>query len=223
MPPILAEHVMFDLDGTLVDTREAVEACYRHVFATVLEQEFPPAVIDGHVLYAMRPVEVFSVVAPDQMARCLDAYQQQYPAASTSMILFDGAREIIDAIRAAGRKPSLVTNKGLERTLIDLARAGIEPGSFVAVVTAEDTTERKPHPAPILLGLERAGAAARDAVYIGDGPHDVVAAHAAGVRAIAVTYGFYTRAELSTLGADRVVGDIPELAGALGLSLEVPA
>jgi phosphoglycolate phosphatase-like HAD superfamily hydrolase len=221
MPPILAEHVMFDLDGTLADTRKAVENCYRHVFGTVLKQAFPPPSIDAHLLYAMRPVEVFGVVAPDQVELCLDAYQRQYPAASASMILFGGARELILAITAAGRKPSLVTNKGLARTLIDLERAKIDVASFVAVVTAEDTIERKPHPAPILLGLKRAGSAATDAVYVGDGPHDVVAAQAAGISSIAVTYGFYSAAEMSSLGADQVAHDIPELARILGVDLRM--
>ncbi|MCB8882596.1 HAD hydrolase-like protein [Acidisoma cellulosilytica] len=223
MPPILVEHVIFDLDGTLVDTRKAVEECYRYVFTTVLRQTFPPSSIDAHVLYAMRPLEVFSIIAPELASLCFDAYQRQYPSASAEVILYDGARDLILAVLDAGRKPSLVTNKGLARTLIDLDRAGIDLASFTAVVTAEDTADRKPHPAPILLGLQRAKAAAADAVYIGDAPHDVAAAQAAGTRSIAVTYGFYSRAEMSAVGADLVVHDIPELASALGLDVKASA
>ncbi|WP_284945951.1 HAD family hydrolase [Acidisoma cladoniae] len=221
MATILSKHVIFDLDGTLIDSRKAVEACYRHVFKTVLRRVFPPANIDPHIFYAMRPAEVFGLVTPDRVATCLEAYQRHYPEAAAMLILFDGARELIAAIIAADRIPSLVTNKGLARTLIDLDRAGIDVRAFRAIVTAEDTVERKPHPAPILLGLERAGARAADAVYVGDGPHDVISAQAAGTRAIAVTYGFYTATEMSVLGADCVVHDLPQLAQALGLNLEV--
>jgi phosphoglycolate phosphatase-like HAD superfamily hydrolase len=111
-----------------------------------------------------------------------------------------------------------VTNKGIERTLIDLRVAGIQAETFAAIVTAEDTVERKPHPAPILLGLERAGAVAADAIYVGDGPQDIWAARNAGMPVIAVAYGFYDRAALSPLDPDRLVDTPGALSEALGVA-----
>ena len=76
---------------------------------------------------------------------------------------------------------------------------------------------RKPHPAPILLGLKRAGASAEDAIYVGDGPQDVLAARAAGMECIAVTYGFYKSDELTGLDPFAIASTMAELAEKLGV------
>ncbi len=212
---ITAAHVLFDLDGTLIDTRAAVTECYRRVFRAELEQDFPPAGIDPHELFAMRPPELFSRMAPDRAEALHAAYRSTYASCLPLVRNFPGARELVLDLAASGRHPSLVTNKGLDRTRLDLQAIGLDPGVFTAIVTAEDTVARKPDPAPILLGLQRAGAQAADAVYVGDGPHDVQAARAAGMQAIAVTYGFYDRPTLLATGPQLIVASIAELAAAL--------
>lgn len=211
-----ARHVLFDLDGTLVDTRAAVECCYRKVFANTLKQPFPPTGLPAD-LYAMRPAEVFNLVAPDRAEELYEAYRTNYPKCTDQVRVFEGTIDLIRDLIADRRKPSLVTNKGIERTLIDLSVAGISPEDFAAIVTAEDTVERKPHPAPVLLGLERAGAQASDAIYVGDGPQDVLAARAAGMECIAVTYGFYDLEELASHEPAEFAGSIAELGEKLGL------
>ncbi|MAC77419.1 MAG: serine phosphatase [Rhodobacteraceae bacterium] len=219
MTPIREPHVLFDLDGTLVDTRDAVTACYQSVFASHLDQPFPPDTLTGE-LFAMRPREVFAQVAPDRIEELYTAYQSAYDDASRLVRTFDGAADLIRALAASGRKPSLVTNKGRARTRTDLGVSGIDPGLFAAIVTAEDTEERKPKPAPILLGLDRAGGSADAAVYVGDGPQDILAARAAGMGCIAVSYGFYPVETLTALDPLAMVGSIAELAAALGQELE---
>jgi phosphoglycolate phosphatase-like HAD superfamily hydrolase len=211
-----ARHVLFDLDGTLVDTRAAVECCYRKVFANTLKQPFPPTGLPAD-LYAMRPAEVFNIIAPDRAEELYEAYRTSYPQCTDQVRVFEGASDLIRGLIADGRKPSLVTNKGIERTLIDLSVAGIAPDDFAAIVTAEDTVERKPHPAPVLLGLERAAAKASDAIYVGDGPQDVLAARAAGMECIAVTYGFYSLDELKPHDPAEIAGSMAELAEKLDL------
>jgi phosphoglycolate phosphatase-like HAD superfamily hydrolase len=210
-------YVLFDLDGTLIDSRAAVTECYRRVFRTHLGQDFPPPEIDGTELFAMRPPELFGHVAPDRVKDLHDAYRATYPSCAHLVRRFAGASELVLALVARGRRVGLVTNKGLQRTLLDLRTIGLDPAVFGVIVTAEDTTARKPDPAPILLGLERAGAHADDAVYVGDGPHDVEAAHAAGMPAIAVTYGFFDRATLTGLAPLHIAASIAELAEVLGL------
>ena len=213
-----AKHVLFDLDGTLVDTRAAVEACYRTVFEKHGDAPFSPADLPAD-LFAMRPREVFAIVAPDRVDELYAAYQDAYPDCVDHVGVFPGVAELITALRAAGRVPSLVTNKGLARTHIDLAVAGIAPDRFAVIVTAEDTPERKPHPAPILTGLQRAGADAAQAIYVGDGPQDILAARAAGMDCIAVSYGFYDREKLAALNPAAIVDNILELSRALSLDM----
>lgn len=211
------KHVLFDLDGTLVDTRAAVVGSYTRVFREKLDSDFPPVDFPVADLFAMRPAEVFALVAPDRIEELHEAYREAYPGCSNLVKVFDGIADMVRALVRDGRTPSLVTNKGLERTLIDLGVAGIDPAVFSAIVTAEDTVERKPHPAPILLGLERAGASAEDAIYVGDGPQDILAARAAGMAVVGVTYGFYDRTLLEPYMPDELVDSVEGLSAALGI------
>ena len=215
----LKTHILFDLDGTLVDTRAAVTECYTTVFREELGTAFPPAGFPVGELFAMRPPEVFATVAPDRVEHLHAAYRKAYPRCSALVKVFPGVRELIRGLRAAGRKPSIVTNKGLERTLIDLGVAGIPAEAFEVIVTAEDTVDRKPHPAPILFGLDKAHAQAADAIYVGDGPQDILAARAAGLEAVAVTYGFYPGEVVAALDPDIVVDDVEALGRVFGVAI----
>lgn len=212
----LRTHILFDLDGTLVDTRAAVMECYAIVFREQLNSVLPPRDFPVTDLFAMRPPEVFALVAPTRVEELHAAYRNAYPRCAPHVKVFAGIREMLFDLRNSGRKLSIVTNKGIERTLIDLDVAGIPPESFEAIVTAEDTVERKPHPAPILLGLQKASAAPADAIYVGDGPQDVQAARSAGLQAVAVSYGFYARDLLAAHGPDALVDSVGELAAVLG-------
>lgn len=211
--------VLFDLDGTLVDTRDAVEASYRMVFDRHLDSPFPPPGLPGE-LFAMRPREVFTVVAPDRVEALYAAYEEAYPQNLSHVRVFEGAAALIRGLNAAGRRPGLVTNKGRPRTLTDLQVAGIAVDDLSVLVTAEDTELRKPDPAPILHALDLLGLLPEQALYVGDGPQDVKAAQAAGMDCVAVTYGFYDSAKLVACQPAALAGSIAELAKALGLALE---
>jgi len=211
--------VFFDLDGTLVDTRAAVLECYTRVYREHLGADFPPASIPPGDVFAMRPAELFAKVAPDREAELYEAYRDTYPTCIDRIAIFPQVAEMIASLIESGRKPGLVTNKGLERTLIDLSVAGIPESAFCTIVTAEDTFERKPDPAPILLALERTGALPGDGVYVGDGPQDILAARAAGMPCIALTYGFYAREDLLPYAPDALVDNPRDLAAVLGAKL----
>lgn len=211
--------VFFDLDGTLVDTRAAVLECYTRVYREHLHADFPPASIPAGEVFAMRPAELFARVAPDRVAELYEAYRVTYPSCIDRIAIFPRVAEMIGSLVESGRKPGLVTNKGLERTLIDLSVAGIPESAFCTIVTAEDTVERKPDPAPILLALERTGASPGDGVYVGDGPQDILAARAAGMPCVALTYGFYGREDLLPYAPDALVDNARDLAAVLGADL----
>jgi len=213
------KHVLFDLDGTLIDSRATVTASYANVFREHLNGQFPPPQIPAALVYAMRPLELFRVVDETRAAQLADAYQAAYPDFVHLVTLFPGALELVRGLVAHGRHPSLVTNKSLSRTQLDLQAVGLDITLFTAVVTAEDTAARKPDPAPILLGLKRAQADAADAVYVGDAPHDIQAAHAAGLPGIGVTYGFYTRADIAPCQPEHLVHSVAELGAVLQIPL----
>lgn len=211
--------IFFDLDGTLVDTRAAVLECYTRVYREHLNADFPPASIPPGEVFAMRPAELFAKAAPDRGEELYEAYRSTYPDCVDKVAIFPRVAEMIGSLIESGRKPGLVTNKGLERTLIDLSVAGISPDVFCTIVTAEDTVKRKPDAAPILLALERTGASAAEATYVGDGPQDILAARAAGMPCVALTYGFYTREELLPYAPDALVENTHDLAAVLGVNL----
>lgn len=212
-------HVLFDFDGTLVDSRAAITECYCRVFQAHLSQDFPPPGFELGAIYAMRPEEFFTLFAPGRANELVAAYQGSYAEASKGLLkLVDGADSMLAALVRSGKQPSLVTTKGLARVQLDLERVGIDINCFAAIVTAEDTVERKPHPAPITMGLQRAGADSRNALYVGDGPQDVYAARSSGLPAVAVTYGFYPRHELAKSAPDAWADSIPDLEVLLGIS-----
>jgi HAD superfamily hydrolase (TIGR01509 family) len=211
--------VLFDLDGTLVDTRDAVVASYRMVFDRHLGGAFPPTGLPAE-LFAMRPREVFAHVAPDRVEALYAAYEAAYPQCLAQIRIFAGAAALIQRLQESGRKPGLVTNKGRPRTLIDLSVAGIDAAALSVLVTAEDTERRKPDPAPIRHALALLGLAPEQALYVGDGPQDIRAARAAGMECIAVSYGFYPAETLAALRPAALAASVPALASALGLALE---
>ena len=132
LPPLLLGRKVLDLDARMEalcgwargrgDTRAAVTECYSIVFREELGMGFPPADFPIGELFAMRPPEVFAIAAPDRVEALHAAYRAAYPRCTALVKVFDGVRELILGLRDSGRKPSIVTNKGLERTLIDLGR-----------------------------------------------------------------------------------------------------
>lgn len=209
--PLAATDVLLDLDGTLIDSRPAVAAAYRHAFSTVLnDPSWREADVDE--LLVERLLEVCERVAGTRAAACASAYDQFYREHGDDLVrAFPGARELIDGLHARGIATSLVTNKGRTRLGADLRRARLTEGDFTAIVVAEDTVQRKPHPAPIQLALRRLGRSPEAAIYVGDGPHDIEAATAAGVAAVGVDYGYYGAAALRARAPLAVISSPLEL------------
>jgi phosphoglycolate phosphatase len=150
--------------------------------------------------------------APRLTPRFLALYE---PNAARSTRPYPGVPETLRALKARGLRTAVVTNKPERATREILASLDLAP--LIEVVVGGDTApERKPHPAPVLLALERLAVAPAEAVMVGDNHHDVSAARAAGVRAIAVTYG-YSHVPHAELGAERLIATFPELLAALEL------
>jgi len=120
---------------------------------------------------------------------------------------------VLERLGTAGRRMAVVTSKS--HPTVDLA-FDVLPirHHFAAVIAAEDTTRHKPDPEPVRAALERLGAGAAGAVYVGDAPFDIHAGRAAGVATVAVTWGFFSRSALAETGPDLVVETPAELLAA---------
>jgi len=206
--------VLFDWDGTLVNTAEASYRCYVELFRSygiafdreAYQRTYSP---NWHRTYSALGLPEGRWAEAD--ARWLDHYGRE------QVLLIEGAREAVVRVREAGLMAGLVTSGDCTRVGRELAALDMAP-LFHVVVCSEDIVNRKPHPEALLLALDRLGLRPPQAAYVGDSPEDVQMARAAGVRAIGVPGGFPNR---EALGRERP--DVLAATLAQGLSAVLPA
>jgi pyrophosphatase PpaX len=203
--------VLFDFDGTLIDSGAMILASMRHAATTVLGREIPEAdlmaAVGGPGLVAqMRALDEERV---DDLVR---VYREHNEPLHESLEPCGGIEDVLEALHLARRRLAIVTAK--RHATVELAFEVLPQlrRYFELVVGAEDTERHKPDPAPLLHALERLAALHEEAAYVGDSPFDVRAAKAAGVFAVAVTWGRIHSAErLAAEEPDALVHDAEEL------------
>lgn len=203
--------VLFDLDGTLLDTIPHILASFRYATETVLGAALPDDVL----------IENVGVPLPQQMRlltddeataeRLLAAYREFNHATHDEMArLYDGTLETLEALAACGPPMGVVTSKSTA-----MARRGLDlfglTRFFRVVVTADDTARHKPDPEPLLYAANALGVEASRCLYVGDSPHDIAAGRAAGALTAAAPWGVSSRARLEEAGPDVVLGDVRDV------------
>jgi pyrophosphatase PpaX len=206
--------VLFDLDGTLIDSGAAILASFHHATETVLGRRFADDVVmasvGGHGI--RRQMAAFD---PDRVDELVDAYRAHNLDRYRQIRLFPGIDAVLERLRDDGRKLGVVTVKS--RVTVELTFQLLPLGSFFkTIVTGDDVEHHKPEPDALLLALERLGTEAGSAAYVGDSPFDIEAAKAAGMGAIAVTWGgIHGRDRLEPEEPDALVDRPGELLGVL--------
>ena len=204
--------VLFDLDGTVIDSGPIILASMRHAAETVVGGEFTDAdllkAVGGPGLEAQ-----MVVLDPDQVDELVRVYREHNEPLHETLECCAGMDDALAALKDEGRRLGIVTAK--RRLTVGLAFARLPIEHFFDVVVGGDETDRhKPDPAPLLLALERLGAAAEDAAYVGDSPFDMQAAKAAGLYAVGVSWGrIHGRDALAD--ADVIVDSAEELLAVL--------
>jgi len=208
--------VVFDLDGTLIDTAPDLAATLNHVLGLVERKPIALAEIrhmvgDGVAKLIERGLAASGPpVDQETFERLYQGYFAHYRAhIADESRAFPRLREVLTRFRAEGRKLGVCTNKPIELTdlllaKLDLARA------FGAVIGGDSLSKRKPDPLPLRVTLERLGVEKSRAVMIGDSRNDLDTARALGIPCVLVTFG-YTAVPAEKLGADAVIGDFGEL------------
>jgi pyrophosphatase PpaX len=202
--------IIFDLDGTVVDTVELIRVSFRHASRTVLGEVLPDEVLLAGVgqplMTQMRALDA------RRAQELYDAYREHNHRVHDELIAgFEGMEAALGRLQAAQRRLAIVTSKSADTTAMAFCAVGLRE-YFDVVVTAGDTTEHKPSAAPILLALERLGAKSERAVYVGDAPVDVAAGKAAGVTTVAVAWGVFAPAALAAAAPDFTVATPAALA-----------
>ncbi|MGE0456287.1 MAG: HAD family hydrolase [Vicinamibacteria bacterium] len=191
--------VLFDWDGTLIDSAEATFAAYARLFQGFglrferadFERTYSP---DWRRTYA-------GVGLPgERWAEADAAFLRLYAEAPPGLL--PGAADAVRRLASAGLALGIVTSGDRQRVTADLGRTGLD-GAFEALVCAGDVIRKKPHPEGLLRALSELGVEPRGAAYVGDSPEDVEMARAAGAYAIGVPGGFPNR--------EALVASVPEL------------
>jgi pyrophosphatase PpaX len=206
--------VLFDFDGTIVDSARIILASFRHATSTVLEREIPDEVLVRGI-GGSGIVEQMTAIDPERVDELVDAYRAHNEPLHDELRSFDGVEELLADLHGEGRRLGIVTAK--RRPTVQLAFDRLDLDRyFSAVVTRELTVRGKPHPEPVLRALELLGATTTEAAFVGDSPYDMGAGAAAGVFTIGVSWGGIHGADrLVEEGADAVVHSISELRDAL--------
>ncbi len=177
--------VIFDLDGTVADTIGLIIACYRHALKTVLGVEPDPQEVRSWIGRTLQ--DSFAAHWPEHVDELIEVYRAWNRAHTPTMVTaFPGMAELLADLAAAGIASGTATSKGREVAARTLAVAGLD---LPVTVAADDTSSHKPAPEPLLLAQERLGMTGVPTVYVGDALVDIQAARAAGMDAIAVTWG----------------------------------
>jgi pyrophosphatase PpaX len=202
--------VLFDLDGTLVDSGTIILASFKHAAKTVLERDVEEeqiaALVGGSNLH-----DQMAALDPTRVDELVRVYREHNRPLHDKLQAFEGVEELMETLSAEGRRLGVVTAKG--RQTVDLAFAVLSLEQyFDAVVTADMTEKHKPDPEPVLKALELLGSEPSEAAFVGDSPYDIGAGKAAGVFTVAVSWGnIHSPEALLAEGADVLVHSPQEL------------
>lgn len=206
--------MLFDLDGTLVDTAPDMVAVLQD-----LQRDHGQAAISYDVArmsVSNGALGLIRIAFPDADEEQRSDLHQQYLRRYTANVcrqsaVFPGLEALLDRLDAASRPWGIVTNKPARMTDPLLNKLGLANRS-ACIVSGDTLKQRKPHPAPLLHACDLAGFDPKSTVYVGDAERDVEAGRRAGMATIAVSYGYVMADDdPESWGADRIAADTTEL------------
>jgi pyrophosphatase PpaX len=200
--------VLFDLDGTVIDSGAIILASMRHAAKEVLGEEPPDELLMAAVGGAGLEAQMHAL-APDRVEELVTVYRAHNEPLHDELTCCTGMDDLLVRLVDEGRRLGIVTAKRRATAALAFNVLPLEH-LFETVVGGDETKRHKPDPEPLLLAAERMSADPAECAYVGDSPFDIRAAKAAGMFAVAVTWGgIHDRAKLEAEQPDAVV-DTPE-------------
>jgi pyrophosphatase PpaX len=201
--------ILFDLDGTLIDSVELIVRSYQHATTIHLGEPLAREAIVPTIGLSLEAI--LEGLAPGRGPTLVETYRE-YMRANHDLLVrpYDGVLETLRALRERGYRLGIVTSKGRPAATLAFLQWALD-AHVDATICAEDAPRTKPAPDPLLAAAAHLGVEPAQCCYIGDTPHDLIAAHAAGMGAIAVPWGAGTREALAAAQPDlwlEVMGDL---------------
>lgn len=191
--------LLFDLDGTLVDSLPLIRYSFQRVF-----EDMGIPWDGGRVMetVGLPLIQVARDYAGDRAEHFFDLYLRHQMERHDQLIkLFPGTGNMLREVRELGFKTCIVTSK--RRVMAEKAVKLLSVSQlFDDMVALEDCGAHKPDPGPVITALQRIGAAPQEAVFVGDSWYDVASGRGAGVTTVGVTWGMADRARLAESGPD---------------------
>ena len=203
--------ILFDLDGTLADSVELILGAFRHTFNTHLGSvPADQAWIAG--MGTPLSSQIRALVADEALIEPMTATYRDWQNQHHDALLreFEGVRETLSILHDRGHEMALVTSKATEAAARALRLIGID-ALLSQVVGLDSTTSHKPNPEPVLHALAQLRRDPRDAIFVGDSPHDIAAGNAAGVFTVAALWGPFSRQTLEAAHPGGLIADIRDL------------
>ena len=208
--------VLFDLDGTLLDTVPDLHAAVCAMLADLGRPALPEEAVRSYVGRGL------ANLVKRELADSLDAAEDDSPAPAEALAsfrrhyarengrrtqLFPGAREGLEAIRAKGLPMAVITNKAHAFTIPLLEMTGLA-GSFDVVVSGDTLPKIKPDPMALVWACGRLDVSPADAVFVGDSVNDFLAGRAAGCHVFLLPYGYNEGRDVQELDCDAIVPSV---------------
>jgi phosphoglycolate phosphatase len=203
--------IMFDLDGTLVDTGHDLADAVNYTRARFSLAPLPERLVFAHVGRGVEHLLEYSLAEeyPDHFHEVMRIFLERYETHLLDRtVLYPGVHDALDHFR--GKRRVLVSNKMHRLTLAVVRGLGVE-NQFDAILGGDSAAEKKPHPALLNSVLERFQVPAASALIVGDGDTDIEAGKRAGVITCGVTYGLGGKDDLIAAKPDVMIDSIAEL------------
>lgn len=205
--------VLFDLDGTLIDTVELIRVSFRYATEKVLGEALPDELTMANVGQPLRTQ--FEDLAPGHADELLSVYREfgreKHDELAAS---YPGTVETLRSLAERGIPMGVVTSKGTEAATRGLELFGLTE-FFEVIVTADDVHIHKPDPYPLHFAAAAIGVPLEYCVYVGDSPHDMQAALSGGAIAVAALWGAFSENDVLAPGPPFALREIGELPGLL--------
>ncbi len=177
--------ILFDFDGTVMNTNELIIESWQHTYRTVEGKERP---VDEIMRTFGEPLltsmeKALPQIPPEEAVEIYRSYHLE--SFGEKITIFPGVKETLKALKAEGYKLAVVTSRA-ERTTFEAMEKYDIIDCFSAVVTCDDTTKHKPDPEPVMIALQKLGSTVEESLMVGDSMFDIGCARNAGVKSVLV-------------------------------------